>query len=166
MKQSLDELRTRDNQLIPKNITRDILDVDDLLTVTEAMMSGKMITQEKREVETANENEEGDDCSEQVTEHDIAKPSTSKVQEAIETPVNFPMFSENNKIGDLIMSASRMVEKELVSALKEKTIGDFICVTTVKILCIFICCFLIKLSDYKIPPPPPPRQDLISRTFL
>ena len=56
-----------------------------------------MIIQEKREAEIANENEE-DDCSEHVTKHDIAKPSTSKVQEAFGTLVNFSMFAENNEI--------------------------------------------------------------------
>ena len=62
------------------------------------MMANKMIIQEKREAEIANEDEEDDDCSEQVTEHDIAKPSTSKVQEAFGTLVNFSMFAENNEI--------------------------------------------------------------------
>lgn len=57
-----------------------------------------MIIQEKREAEIANEDEEDDDCSEQVTKHDIAKPSTSKVQEAFGTLVNFSMFAENNEI--------------------------------------------------------------------
>lgn len=62
------------------------------------MMANKMIIQEKREAEIANEDEEDDDCSEQVTKHDIAKPSTSKVQEAFGTLVNFSMFAENNEI--------------------------------------------------------------------
>ena len=50
-KQPLDKLQTQNDQLIPKNIKRDIHDVDDrltALTATEAMMADKMIIQEKR----------------------------------------------------------------------------------------------------------------------
>ena len=50
-KQPLDELQTQNDQLIPKNIKRNIHDVDDrltALTATEAMMADKMIIQEKR----------------------------------------------------------------------------------------------------------------------
>ena len=57
-KQSLHELY---NQLIPENITHDdFLDVDDRLTVTEAIMSDKVIIQDLLEAEIANKNEEND----------------------------------------------------------------------------------------------------------
>ena len=50
-KQPLDELQTQNDQLIPKNIKPNILDVDDrltALTATKAMMSDNMITREKK----------------------------------------------------------------------------------------------------------------------
>lgn len=59
MKQSLDELRIYEDQLIPGNITHyNFLDVDDCLTATEAMMPNKSIVQEILEFDAANKNEE------------------------------------------------------------------------------------------------------------
>ena len=125
LKQSLDKLRNRDQQLMPENVMYDdVLHVDDCVAATEAVMSDEMIIQEIREGENENENEE-DECSEQVTEPEIEKPSASKVREAIETLVNFSMFSENTQIGGLVMRVSRVAEIELVASLKQKNIDDY-----------------------------------------
>ena len=61
MKQSLDELRIYEDQLILGNITHcNFLDVGDRLTATEAMMPSKSIVQEILESDAANKNEEND----------------------------------------------------------------------------------------------------------
>ena len=58
LKQSLDKLRNRDQQM-PENVMYDdVLHVDDCVAATEAVMSDEMIIQEIREGENENENEE------------------------------------------------------------------------------------------------------------
>ena len=52
--------------------------MDDHLAATEAIMSNELIIHEIIEAETANENEEDGDSSEQVTDPEIAKPKASK----------------------------------------------------------------------------------------
>lgn len=131
------------------NSKKSILDADDRPTAAEAMMENKMIIQEKREAEIANENEEDDDCSEHVTKHDIAKPSTSKVQEAFGTLVNFSMFAENNEIWDRSRYECFWNGRERVGCCFEaKNKRQFFCATTVKISCIFICYFVRKLPNF------------------
>ena len=71
-----------------------------------------------------------EEYTDQVDELEIPKPSASEVREAIETLINFSMFTESSEIGALIMKTSGIAEIELAATRKQKNITDFFVVKT------------------------------------
>ena len=53
----------------------------------------------------------------------VAKPTPEETRNAIETLVNFSMFTESGEIGDIAVKA--LVEKELYRSMKQMSISDF-----------------------------------------
>ena len=84
-----------------------MLMVDDNVAVTGEPMTDEEILQEIQEIDTVEE-KENDSVDEMV-----AKPTPEETRNAIETLVNFSMFTESGEIGDIAVKASTLVEKEL-----------------------------------------------------
>ena len=53
------------------------------------------------------------------------KPTTLEIRRAIETLVNFSMFTESGEIDNMTM-VSALVQKELATSMKQKAITDFL----------------------------------------
>ena len=53
------------------------------------------------------------------------KPMTEEIWKAIDTLVNFSMFTESSEIGTIAMKTSTLFEKELCKSMKQTSILDF-----------------------------------------
>ena len=108
-KSSIGQLRQRDENLIPNDFTyKDILTVDDDIAVMEGVMTDEEIVQNLIEIDGT-----------------ITKPTTEEIRRAIDTLVNFSMFSQSGKIGKIALKASKLFEKELCDSVKQTFVSDF-----------------------------------------
>ena len=108
-KSSIGQLRQRDENLIPNDFTyKDILTVDDDIAVMEGVMTDEEIVQDLIEIDGT-----------------ITKPTTEEIRRAIDTLVNFSMFSQSGKIGKIAWKASKLFEKELCDSVKQTFVSDF-----------------------------------------
>ena len=55
----------------------------------------------------------------------LTKPTTVEIREAIDTLVNFSMFTESDEIGTTAMKASTLFEKELIQSMKQHQFWTF-----------------------------------------
>ena len=69
----------------------------------------------------SEKNEEGNE----MTDETVTKPTTEEVCKAIDTLLNFSMFTQNGEIGRVAMNASKLFEKELCESMKETSISNF-----------------------------------------
>ena len=70
--------------------------------------------------------EEGQEEDEQVTDETITKPTTEEIiPKAIDTLVNFSMFTQSGEIGTIALKAAKLFEKELRESIKKTFISDF-----------------------------------------
>ena len=70
--------------------------------------------------------EEGQEEDEQVTDETITKPTTEEIiPKAIDTLVNFSMFTQIGEIGTIALKAAKLFEKELRESIKKTFISDF-----------------------------------------
>ena len=70
--------------------------------------------------------EEGQEEDEQVTDETITKPTTEEIiPKAIDTLVNFSMFTQSGEIGTIALKAAKLFEKELCESIKKTFISDF-----------------------------------------
>ena len=108
-KSSIGQLRQRDENLIPNDSTyKDILTVDDDIAVMGGVMTDEEIVQDLIEIDGT-----------------ITKPTTEEIRRAIDTLVNFSMFSQSGKIGKIALKASKLFEKELCDSVKQTFVSDF-----------------------------------------
>ena len=71
--------------------------------------------------------EEGQEEDEQVTDETITKPTTEEIiPKAIDTLVNFSMFTQSGEIGTIALKAAKLFEKELRESIKKTFISDFL----------------------------------------
>ena len=137
-KSSIDQLRQHNENLIPNDFTykdiltvdddiendftyKDILTVDDDIEVMGSVMTDEEILQEL--IELAEEEVQEED--EEVTDETITKPTTEEICKAIDTLVDFSMFTQNGEIGTIALKAAKLFEKELCESMKQTFISDF-----------------------------------------
>ena len=107
-KSSIDQLQQCNENLIWKDFTyKDILTADNDI----AVMGDKEIVQDL--IEVAKEDVQEED--EEVTDETITKTRTDKLCKAIDTLVNFSMFSQNGEIGTTALKAAKLFEKNYAS---------------------------------------------------
>ena len=63
---------------------------------------------------------------EEVTDEMITKPTAEEICKAIDTLVNFSMFTESGEIGTMALKAAKLFEKELRESMKQIFISDFL----------------------------------------
>ena len=108
-KSSIGQLRQRDENLIPNDSTyKDILTVDDDIAVMGGVMTDEEIVQDLIEIDGT-----------------ITKPTTEEIRKAIDTLVNFSMFSQSCKIGTIALKAAKLLEKVLCDSMKQTFVSDF-----------------------------------------
>ena len=111
LKNSIDQLRQRDKDLVPEDFT-----YEDMLTIDEDIV--QVIVEV---VEEETQEEEGNEISDETA----TKPTTEEVRKAIDTLVNFSMFTQSDDIGRVALNASKLFEKELCESLKQTSVLDF-----------------------------------------
>ena len=62
---------------------------------------------------------------EEVTDEMITKPTAEEIRKAIDTLVDFSMFTESGEIGTMALKAAKLFEKELRESMKQIFISDF-----------------------------------------
>ena len=121
-KSLIDQLRQRDENLIPKDFTyKDILTVDDDFAVMGGVMTVEEIVQDLIEVAVEEVQEE----DKEITDETIMKPTTEKNRQTIDTLVNFSIFTQSGGIGTIALKASKLFEEELCESMKQTFISDF-----------------------------------------
>ena len=121
-KSLIDQLRQRDENLIPKDFTyKDILTVDDDFAVMGGVMTVEEIVQDL--IEVAEEEVQEED--KEITDETIMKPTTEKNRQTIDTLVNFSIFTQSGGIGTIALKASKLFEEELCESMKQTFISDF-----------------------------------------
>ena len=121
-KSSIDQLRQRDENLISNDFTyTDILTVDDDIAVMGGVMTDEEIVQDLIEVAEVEVQEE----DKEVTDETITKPMTEEIRKAIDTLVDFLMFTQSGEIGTIALKAAKLFEKELCESMKQTFISDF-----------------------------------------
>ena len=99
-----------------------MITIDDDISVMGGVMTDEDIVQDIVEVvEEETQEEEGNEVSDET----VTKPTTEEVPKAIDTLVNFSMFTQSGEIGRLTLNASKLFEKELCESLKQTSILDF-----------------------------------------
>ena len=121
-KSSIDQLRQRDENLIPNDFTyKDILTVDDDIAVMGGVMTDEEIVQDL--IEAGKEEVQEED--EEVTDETITKPTTEEIRKAIDTLVDFSFFTHSVEIGTIALKAAKLFEIELCESMKQTFISDF-----------------------------------------
>ena len=73
-------------------------------------------------IEVAEEEVQEEDN--EVTDKTVTKPTTEEIRKAIDTLVNFSMFTKSGEIGAIALKAAKLFEKELCESLKQTFISD------------------------------------------
>ena len=121
-KSSIDQLRQRDKNLIPNEFTyKDFLTSDDDIAVMGGVITDQEIVQDL--IEVAEEEVQEED--EEVTDETITKPTTEEIRKAIDTLVDFSMFTQSGKIGTIALKAAKLFEKKLCESMKQTFISNF-----------------------------------------
>ena len=61
---------------------------------------------------------------EEVTDERIMKPTAEEIRKAIDTIVDFSMFTQSGEIGKIALKAAKLFEKELCESMKQTFISD------------------------------------------
>ena len=62
---------------------------------------------------------------EEVTDEAITKPTTEEIRKAVDTLVDFSMFTHSGEIGTTALKAAKLFEKELWESTKQTFTSDF-----------------------------------------
>ena len=107
-KSSIDQLRQRDEYLIPNDFTyKDILTVDNDIAVMGGVMTDEEIVQDL--IEVAEEEVEEED--EEVTDEKVTNLTAEEIRKAIDTLVDFSMFTQSGEMGTIALKAAKLFEK-------------------------------------------------------
>ena len=119
---SIDQLRQRDENHIPNDFSyKDILSVDDDIAVMLCVITDEEIVQNL--IEVAKEKVQEED--EEVTDKTITKPTTEEICKAIDTLIDFSMFSQSGEIRTIALKAAKQFEKELCQLMKQHLFQTF-----------------------------------------
>ena len=61
---------------------------------------------------------------EEVTDERIMKPTAEEILKAVDTIVDFSMFTESGEIGKTALKAAKLFEKELCESMEQTFISD------------------------------------------
>ena len=126
LKRSIDQLRQREENLIPNYLTyEDVLTIDDNIAVMGGVMTDKEIVQDIRDIVEEEVQEVDEVVDEEDADESLTKPTTKEMRQAIDTLLNFSMFTESGEIGTIAMKASNLFEKELCESMRQTSISDF-----------------------------------------
>ena len=122
IKSSIDQLQQRDENLVSNDfLYKDMLTVDHNIAVMREVMTDQELARDI--IEVADEELQEEDKED--TDGTLTKPMTEEIFKAIDTLVNFCMFTESGKIGMIAMEASTLFEKELCEPMKQQSISKF-----------------------------------------
>ena len=122
IKSSIDQLQQRDKNLVSNDfLYKDMLTVDHNIAVMREVMTDEELARDI--IEVADEELQEEDKED--TDGKLTKPMTEEICKAIDTLVNFCMFTESGKIGTIAMEASTLFEKELCEPMKQQSISKF-----------------------------------------
>ena len=122
IKSSIDQLQQRNENLVSYDfLYKDMLTVDHNIAVMREVMTDQELARDI--IEVADEELQEEDKED--TDGTLTKPMTEEIFKAIDTLVNFCMFTESGKIGMIAMEASTLFEKELCEPMKQQSISKF-----------------------------------------
>ena len=122
IKSSIDQLQQRNENLVSYDfLYKDMLTVDHNIAVMREVMTDEELAWGINEVADEELQEEDNED----TDGTLTKPMTEEICKAIDTLVNFCMFTESGKIGTIAMEASTLFEKELCEPMKQQSISKF-----------------------------------------
>ena len=125
LREALDKLWAHGQEFVPDGLQcEDIVNVDRDVQVTEGLLTEEEIVEEIRDI--FDEENENDDVEIAERSEDIPiKPNSQEVFRAIETLLDYSMFTNSGEIGKLATKMSSMVEKENLKLKRQKKITDF-----------------------------------------
>ena len=126
LRSSIEELKERNSEEFLDDISpEEFTNLDDSVVATEPVLTDELIIEMVRKGE--DEDVESDDDDESANaDVSIEKPGTVEVRNAVETLMNFSLFSISDKIRTSTIEISRLIEIELVRNLKQASIKDFL----------------------------------------
>ena len=126
LRSSIEELKERNSEEFLDDISpEEFTNLDDSVVATEPVLTDELIIEMVRKGE--DEDVESDDNDESANaDVSIEKPGTVEVRNAVETLMNFSLFSISDKIRTSTIEISRLTEIELVRNLKQASIKDFL----------------------------------------
>ena len=126
LRSSIEELKERNSEEFPDDISpEEFTNLDDSVAATEPVLTDELIIEMVRKGE--DEDVESDDDDESANaDVSIEKPGTVEVRNAVETLMNFSLFSISDKIRTSTIEISRLTEIELMRNLKQASIKDFL----------------------------------------
>ena len=124
LRSSIEELKERNSEEFLDDISpEEFTNLDDSVVATEPVLTDELIIEMVRK----GEDVEGDGDDESANaDVSIEKPDTVEVRNAVETLINFSLFSISDKIRTSTIEISRLTEIELVRNLKQASIKDFL----------------------------------------
>ena len=102
-----------------------MLTIDDNIAVMGGVMTDKEIVQDIRDVVEEEVQEVDEVVDEEDADESLTKPTTKEMRQAIDTLLNFSMFTESGEIGTMAMKASNLFEKEVCESMRQTSISDF-----------------------------------------
>ena len=125
LRSSIEELKERNSEEFLDDISPEVFtNLDDSVVAAEPVLTDELIIEMVRKGE--DEDVESDDDDESANaDVSIEKPGTVEVRNAVETLMNFSLFSISDKIRTSTIEISRLIEIELVRNLKQASIKDF-----------------------------------------
>ena len=126
LRSSIEELKERNSEDFLNDISpEEFTNLDDSVVATESVLTDELIIEMVRKGE--DEDVESDDGDESANaDVSIEKPGTVEERNAVETLMNFSLFSILDKIRTSTIEISRFTETELVRNLKQASIKDLL----------------------------------------
>ena len=126
LRSSIEELKEGNSEEFLDDISpEEFTNLDDSVVATEPVLNDELIIEMVRKGE--DEDVESDDDDESANaDVSIEKPGTVEVRYAVETLMNFSLFSISHKMQTSTIEISGLTEIELVRNLKQASIKDFL----------------------------------------
>ena len=126
LRSSIEELKEGNSEEFLDDISpEEFTNLDDSVVATEPVLTDELIIEMVRKGE--DEDVESDDDDESANaDVSIEKPGTVEVRYAVETLMNFSLFSISHKMRTSTIEISGLTEIELMRNLKQASIKDFL----------------------------------------
>ena len=126
LRSSTEELKEQNSEeFLDDTSPEELTNLDDSVVATEPVLTDELIIEMMRKGEDEDVESDDDDDSANA-DVSIEKPGTVEVRNAVETLMNFSLFSISDKIRTSTIEISRLTEIELVRNLKQASIKDFL----------------------------------------